>query len=109
MKIIKINSKLFENATNYLSSKEVIYFEALPQTPKNRKLEWLTGRIAAKQEIKKYFNAQGKNLNYHEIEIETKKGQPYFQNLKVSISHNQNYAAADVSNRGLIGIDIETV
>lgn len=70
-----------------------------------RKIEWLSGRIAAKKALHKYNGDSSSEV------MNRDSGQPYFPNypeLSLSISHSNEYAVAIVSG-SKIGVDIEAV
>jgi holo-[acyl-carrier protein] synthase len=83
-----------------LTHNERQIFEQL--SPK-RKIEFLAGRFAAKEAFSKaYGTGIGRDLSFHDIEIETDaRGKPYLIKpidirVHLSISHSDNYAIAQV-------------
>jgi phosphopantetheinyl transferase len=85
--------------------------------PDQRKYaEWLAGRIAAKDAVRRYLFERGHGDIYPvEIEIANDpKGRPHAygpfeEDLRISITHKDSYAAAAVSVGVDCGIDIERV
>jgi len=95
-KVYEHNERIKERV---LTDKEQQIFEQL--SPK-RKIEFLAGRFAAKEAFSKaYGTGIGKDLSFHDIEIETDaRGKPYLikpdVHAHLSISHSDNYAIAQV-------------
>ncbi|MBA4536836.1 holo-ACP synthase [Bacillus aquiflavi] len=70
---------------------------------KNRKIEFLAGRFAAKEAFSKAVGTGiGKELSFEQIEIDyNEKGRPFVnkpfsQGVHLSISHSREYAVAQV-------------
>ena len=96
-KVYEHNERIKERV---LTNKELQIFEQLSS---KRKIEFLAGRFAAKEAFSKaYGTGIGKDLSFHDIEIETDvRGKPYLVNpidlrVHLSISHSDNYAIAQV-------------
>lgn len=94
-------SKLPTNTpSRVLSSSELKQYEAF--TNERRKLEYLAGRISLKEAYIKAFNY--KKLIYNELsfinnsdgKIEVFHKDKLLDNLKVSLSHSENYCIAIV-------------
>lgn len=110
MLVLPYNDDIIEEASDYLSASELDYFNSITNKFKKRKSEWLAGRIASKKVISEYYNKINNPLDFKKIIVKNKKsGQPYFQNLNLSISHTDKFAVAEISDSGLIGIDIENI
>ncbi len=111
MFILPFSADLLKQGDSYLSKQESYYLKSMHSSKNNNKrLEWIAGRIAIKHAIQEYLSKIGKKIDLKNIVItKTKLGQPLFENLSVSISHTKTHAAADVSIKGKIGIDIETI
>lgn len=109
MQIIPYSDSIIKKAGEYLSESELKYFHDLPGNKTNRPAEWLAGRIAAKQAIQKLIGPN--NLpDYKQIEITySELGQPKYKNINISISHVEDFAAAEAVTHGKVGIDIEHI
>lgn len=98
-----------DQADKYLTAAELVYWHSLVGQNKKR-AEWLAGRIAAKEAISELLVQDNLILGYKEIFIERKpSGQPFFKDIGISISHTENYAAAEATKLGPVGIDIENI
>lgn len=123
MIIIKHTQTLKVDVPKYLTQSELAKYSALLLKYGNRAKSWLSGRIAAKAAIRDYYYSQKVKIPYwKDIVISNKNsGQPYFiitnpslkdysKETAISISHNEEYALAEIGNilkDGLVGIDIE--
>lgn len=100
--IVKIGSEP-ENKEGLLCYKERLKLNTLRSN--KRKVEWISGRIAAKKALEKY------NGDINSEVINRESGQPYFPDypeLTLTISHSKDYAVAVVSGCK-VGVDIEVV
>jgi phosphopantetheinyl transferase (holo-ACP synthase) len=105
-------------ATHALGSNERSLFDSLNHS-ESRRLEWLSGRIAAKDAVREYVQAQtGARVLYTDIEIwNTPDGRPvvwFMENAwpieppTISISHAGDVAVAVASAPGRrVGVDVE--
>ncbi|WP_170006298.1 holo-ACP synthase [Bacillus fonticola] len=73
------------------------------ELPERRKVEWLSGRFAAKEAFSKATGTGiGKDLSFQDIEIFCdERGKPFvqrpfFEGVHLSISHSDSYAVAHV-------------
>jgi len=99
-----------------LSGAEQNYYQSLPNA--KRKKEWLGGRLAAKEAVRRLLAAQGIYLCSADVIIEySANGQPQAvgewqtllgANLSISITHKDSRAAAVAAFVG-VGIDMETL
>jgi phosphopantetheinyl transferase (holo-ACP synthase) len=104
-----------------LGQRELVHWADL-RTPLPRRLEWLMGRVAAKEAVRDYLQ-QHHGLRLHTADIEIlpdDKGQPHVYGRwadeavrppRLSIAHSNSVAVALIASPGLtagIGIDIET-
>jgi 4'-phosphopantetheinyl transferase len=77
-----------------------------------RRVEWLSGRMAAKEAFKQFNNKSYENTYRKEITILNQQNRaPYIleiPELYISISHSSEFAVAVIS-QNKIGVDIETI
>jgi phosphopantetheinyl transferase (holo-ACP synthase) len=104
-------------ALRVLNQPELREYEALPP---RRKREWLNGRVAAKDAVRKYLWEQGghRPLFPKELAIQSSPSgapvvrphisAPYAGTVHVSISHKSLLAAAIAASHP-VGIDVETI
>jgi phosphopantetheinyl transferase len=100
-----------------LSPSEQNYYQGLPNA--RRKREWLTGRLAAKEAVRRLLAGQGHNVCAADVIIEyAQNGQPQAvgawqtllpANLSISITHKADRAAAVAAFVAGVGIDLETL
>jgi acyl transferase domain-containing protein/phosphopantetheinyl transferase len=100
-------------ARRYLGERERSAYQA---TPPGRQRSWLNGRIAAKDAVRAWLWRHGHGPLFPvEIEIDNDaRGRPFARgpfpaDLRVSISHKDDLAAAIVSEARDVGIDLERV
>lgn len=79
---------------------------------RKRKIQFISGRIAAKLCLAEYLRVKGEEVNYREIEIKKeKRGKVYgsFNDRKipVSIAHTEGISVAVSGNYKGIGVDVE--
>ncbi|WP_307327837.1 holo-ACP synthase [Evansella vedderi] len=96
---------LYERQSSFvnrvLTERELTYFKTLSD---RRKIEFLAGRFSAKEALAKANGSGiGESLSFQDIHIlNDEKGKPYIvsekinQKIHLSITHTQNYAAAQV-------------
>jgi acyl transferase domain-containing protein/phosphopantetheinyl transferase (holo-ACP synthase) len=104
-----------------LGQRELVHWRKL-RTPLPRRLEWLMGRVAAKEAVRDYLQ-QHHGLRLHAADIEIlpdDKGQPHvygrwaYESVRppqLSIAHSNGVAVALIAGPDLaagVGIDIET-
>ncbi len=84
-----------------LSDKEIIYYKGIKS--EKRKLEYISSRFAAKEAIFKAYKSGDGTTSYKDISIlNNEDGSPYVEflkrddDIKVSISHTDNYSVANV-------------
>ena len=83
-----------------LSSNELIRYNTI--TNKQRKLEYISGRFAAKEAYTKIYKKFDEHLNFTDVEVlNDELGAPYIKSkyrpedtVLVSISHSDNYVVA---------------
>ncbi|MFT6216190.1 MAG: phosphopantetheinyl transferase [Roseivirga sp.] len=98
MAIWKIEESLEALSMLYAPSGEEI--KSLESTKiESKKLEWLSARLALKALLP--------NTDYEVVKNEFGKPHLTLQGLEISISHTKGYAAAALSTKKPIGIDIE--
>ncbi len=101
----------------YLHSEEVNEFEALSQYPV-RQLQWLLGRIAAKDAVRVWLARGEEGEMFHPAAFiirNDEDGRPFVADIPqypalpdISISHSGDHAVA-VAHKARIGIDIERI
>lgn len=96
--------KLIENQPRFvkriLTERECVRYNELQN---GRRIEFLAGRFAAKEAFSKAFGTGiGKEISFLDIEIDyDEKGKPYIikpinKGVHLSITHSEEYAAAQV-------------
>ncbi len=97
----RIKEKLHDSFINRILSKEErVYFDAF--NSEKRKIEFLAGRFAAKEAYTKLYKKFHTPLDFTDVKVlKDEYGAPYIvssykpeDNIKVSISHSENYAVA---------------
>ena len=103
--IVKCEDSPFEKVKEWLGTSELDRYHSFGS--EKRRHQYVIGRIAAKNAIMKLIDVKDPT----QINISNAKdGHPVMENIEISITHSNNYAAAIAySTESTFGIDIERI
>ena len=103
--IVKCENSPFEKVKEWLGTSELDRYHSFGS--EKRRHQYVIGRIAAKNAIMKLIDVKDPT----QIDISNAKdGHPITENIEISITHSNNYAAAIAySTESTFGIDIERI